>query len=55
MYFYLREKGLLDGEKITCYQGDEVGRPSEIVLKEKNGSIYAGGRACVVMEGIMRL
>ena len=55
MYFYLKEKGLLREEKITCHQGEEMGRPSEIVLREKDGSIYAGGKACVVMEGIMRL
>ena len=55
MYFYLKEKGLLREEKIICRQGEEMGRPSEIVLREKDGSIYAGGKACVVMEGIMRL
>lgn len=55
MYFYLKEKGLLREEKIICHQGEEMGRPSEIVLREKEGSIYAGGKACVVMEGIMRL
>ena len=55
MYFYLKEKGLLREEKIICCQGEEMGRPSEIVLREKDGSIYAGGKACVVMEGIMRL
>ncbi|MFR9296162.1 MAG: PhzF family phenazine biosynthesis protein [Aedoeadaptatus pacaensis] len=43
MYFYLKEKGLLREENIICCQGEEMGRPSEIVLREKDGSIYAGG------------
>lgn len=55
MYAYLKEKNRLAGRKITCNQGEEIGRPSEIVLDEIDGAIYVGGKACVVMEGIMRI
>lgn len=55
MYAYLKKQKRLAQGKITCYQGDEIGRPSEIVLEEIDGAIYVGGKACVVMEGIMRL
>lgn len=55
MYAYLKEKNCLARRKITCYQGEEIGRPSEIVVDEIDGAIYVGGKACVVMEGIMRL
>lgn len=55
MYAYLKEKNRLARKKITCNQGEEIGRPSEIVLDEIDGAIYVGGKACVVMEGIMRI
>lgn len=55
MYAYLKEKNRLARRKITCRQGEEIGRPSEIVLDEIDGAIYVGGKACVVMEGIMRI
>lgn len=55
MYAYLKEKNRLARDQITCYQGEEMGRPSEIVLDEIDGAVYVGGKACVVMEGIMRL
>lgn len=55
MYAYLKEKNRLARDRITCYQGEEVGRPSEIILDEIDGAVYVGGKACVVMEGIMRL
>ena len=55
MYAYLKEKNRLVRRKITCNQGEEIGRPSEIVLDEIDGAIYVGGKACVVMEGIMRI
>lgn len=55
MYAYLKEKNRLARRKITCSQGEEIGRPSEIVLDEIDGAIYVGGKACVVMEGIMRI
>ena len=55
MYAYLKEKNRLAHRIITCSQGEEIGRPSEIVLDEIDGAIYVGGKACVVMEGIMRI
>lgn len=55
MYVYLKEKNRLARRKITCCQGEEIGRPSEIVLDEIDGKVYVGGKACVVMEGIMRI
>ena len=55
MYHYLKVNEKLAAEKLIARQGKEVERPSEIVVSEKNGSVYIGGRACIVMEGILRI
>ena len=55
MYYYLKVKNKLTKETLIAHQGQEVGRPSEIIVSEKNGRVYVGGTACIVMEGIMRI
>lgn len=55
MYHYLKVNEKLAAEKLIARQGKGVERPSEIVVSGKNGSVYIGGRACIVMEGILRI
>lgn len=54
-YFYMKENGILSENRLRARQGQEVGRPSEIEVSEKDGHIFVGGTARIVMEGILRL
>ena len=51
MYVYLQSKGYLEGnEEISFFQGDLMKLPSEIVVKQSNGTIWVGGKAKIIRE-----
>ncbi len=55
---YLADKGYSGGEfEFTVCQGDFMGRPSRIFVKINNNpvEVWVGGKACVVMDGIINI
>lgn len=55
LIYFLKKNKLIDGRKITAYQGESLGRPSQIYcsIEEGNGDkiVTVGGRAKIVMKG----
>lgn len=55
LIYFLKKNKLIDGRKITAYQGESLGRPSQIYcsIEERNGGkiVTVGGRAKIVMKG----
>lgn len=54
-----KKEGMIDGNKVTSIQGEQVNRKSVIncVIKEKKGiyKVEVGGKAKVVIEGIIHV
>ena len=57
--YFLKKEGMIDGNKVTSIQGEQVNRKSVIncVIKEKKGiyKVEVGGKAKVVIEGIIHV
>lgn len=58
LIYYLRRKGILEGDSLVVHQGESLNRPSTIncYLEEKDGnhSVKVGGSAVIVLEGIIK-
>ncbi|KPU26275.1 phenazine biosynthesis protein PhzF [Caloranaerobacter sp. TR13] len=59
LIYYLKKNKLLKGNSIMAYQGETLNRPSqiycEIIEKDNNYVVYVGGRAKIVLEGIITI
>ncbi|WP_069651123.1 PhzF family phenazine biosynthesis protein [Caloranaerobacter ferrireducens] len=59
LLYYLKKNKLLKGNSITAYQGEILKRPSqiycEIIEKDSNYVVNVGGKARIVLEGIITI
>lgn len=55
MLHYLLTQGVLKNPEVRARQGLEMNRPSDILAMEEKGTIYVGGKAAVVIEGVIHV
>lgn len=52
--YYLKKNNILKGDKVLCYQGESVNRPSKVYCEmTEDGKIRVGGQARVSVDGIL--